>query len=135
MTDTDKLKAAFRAADEGAYISLHSLKDGTQIITIDGRFDLGILTERGVAVRPKTGCYECGREYGNEHGFPDLIVPDEVWDTISPTGDAGGLLCPSCMCKKALQCGLENVRATFESGPFCRDDVIPASDPIEDEKP
>lgn len=45
-------------------------------------------------------CFDCGREYGAEHGFPDLLIPYWAWKEISPTGDEGGLLCPSCMCKR-----------------------------------
>ena len=64
-------------------------------------------------------CYDCKRPYGDEHGFPDLVVPDDVWAKISPTGDEGGLLCPSCMCRRAADIGLEHVAAVFRSGPFC----------------
>ena len=64
-------------------------------------------------------CYDCHRPYGDEHGFPDLVVPHEVWNEhLSPTGDEGGLLCPSCMCKRAHDAGLSGVRAEFRSGPF-----------------
>lgn len=63
-------------------------------------------------------CYDCGRPYGDEYGFPDLVVPHEVWNNdISPTGDEGGLLCPSCMCKRAYDAGVQCV-AVFRSGPF-----------------
>ena len=64
-------------------------------------------------------CMDCGRKYGDEFGFPDLVVPHDIWAKISPTGDSGGLLCPSCMCRRAHDAGLENVRAVFRSGPFC----------------
>jgi hypothetical protein len=64
-------------------------------------------------------CYDCGRRYGNEHGFPDLVVSNETWIMISPTGDEGGLLCPSCMCRRAADLGIENAPAKFMSGPFC----------------
>lgn len=64
-------------------------------------------------------CFDCGRQYGDEHGFPDLVVAHEVWNTaISPTGYEGGLLCPSCMCKRAYEAGLTGVPARFTSGPF-----------------
>ncbi len=68
-------------------------------------------------------CYDCGRAYGNEYGFPDLIVPDELWERISPTGDRGGLLCPSCICRRAYDAGINNGRAEFMSGPFCYDHI------------
>lgn len=64
-------------------------------------------------------CADCGRRYGDEHGFPDLVVPNQVWQLISPTGHEGGLLCPSCICKRAHDLGLSDVPARFTSGPFC----------------
>lgn len=66
-------------------------------------------------------CLDCGRKYGAEYGFPDLVVPHDVWAKISPTGDEGGLLCPSCMCRRAADVGLSNIPAIFRSGPFCID--------------
>lgn len=63
-------------------------------------------------------CIDCGRKYGDEYGFPDLVVPDDVWVKISPTGHEGGLLCPSCMCRRAHDAGLSNIAARFTSGPF-----------------
>lgn len=63
-------------------------------------------------------CWDCGRSYGNEHGFPDLIVSDDVWAKISPTGHEGGLLCPSCICRRAFEAGVEDAEAHFTSGPF-----------------
>lgn len=61
-------------------------------------------------------CYDCGTPYGGPR-FPDLVVPHEVWAKISPTGDEGGLLCPSCMCAAAEAVGVK-CKATFRSGPF-----------------
>jgi len=65
-------------------------------------------------------CYDCGRPYGNEHGFPDLIIPNEIWRRISPTKDNGGLLCPSCIVKRVsdLGCGTYSVVGAFMSGPI-----------------
>lgn len=62
-------------------------------------------------------CYDCDKPYGDEHGFPDLVVTPEVWAKISPTGDEGGLLCPNCMCKRGFEAGIKAV-AVFTSGPF-----------------
>lgn len=66
-----------------------------------------------------TGCYSCGRPY-TDLGFPDLIVPDAVWDRISPTGDGGGLLCPACIIAACTEQAdtLGPFSATFESGPL-----------------
>ncbi len=67
---------------------------------------------------PLPACYDCGRLYGDEHGFPDLIVARSIWQMISPTRDENGLLCPSCMCKRAYDAKLSGIPATFRSGPF-----------------
>lgn len=64
------------------------------------------------------GCYDCGRPYGDENGFPDLIVPNDIWVRISPTGDYGGLLCPSCICKRLYAAGIKECEASFMSGPI-----------------
>lgn len=68
-------------------------------------------------VEASDGCYDCGRPYGDEHGFPDLVIPNEAWTRISPTGDGGGLLCPSCICKRLHDEGMR-VEGRFMSGPL-----------------
>lgn len=60
-------------------------------------------------------CFDCGREYGDEHGFPDLILPQEVWNAISPDGDESGLLCPCCIIIRLHKAGLRT-QAAFASG-------------------
>lgn len=70
------------------------------------------------AEKTKACCYDCGREYGDEHGFPDLVVPHDDWVKISPTGNHGGLLCPSCICKHLHEAGIETYGG-FTSGPLC----------------
>ena len=66
-------------------------------------------------------CNDCDAEYGGPY-FPDLVVPHDVWNTISPTKDAGGLLCPSCLCAAATKAGV-TCKATFRSGPFAEPSV------------
>lgn len=73
------------------------------------------------ARRMQTCCMDCGRKYGDEHGFPDLVVPNDVWARISPTGDEGGLLCPSCVCRRLYDAGIQTT-GRFTSGPLCEDD-------------
>lgn len=76
-------------------------------------------------------CHDCERPYGDEHGFPDLVVPSDVWARISPTGNAGGLLCPSCICKRLHDFRI-NCEATFTSGPLCgrsEDAALDAAEP------
>src|SRR3546814_1466042 len=64
-----------------------------------------------------TGCHDCGRPYGNEHGFPDLVIPNDVWRRISPSGNDGGLLCPSCLCARLHQASI-TCEGAFMSGPI-----------------
>lgn len=61
-------------------------------------------------------CHDCERPYGDEHGFPDLIIPFEYWRLITPTSEDGGLLCPSCICKRLHERGLR-CEGAFMSGP------------------
>lgn len=63
-------------------------------------------------------CQDCGRPYGDEHGFPDLIIPNDVWRRISPSGGDGGLLCPSCICARLSKAGIRQVAGSFMSGPI-----------------
>jgi hypothetical protein len=63
-------------------------------------------------------CHDCDRPYGDEHGFPDLVIADDAWRTISPDGDGNGLLCPSCICKRLHEAGLSEVPHAFKSGPL-----------------
>lgn len=62
-------------------------------------------------------CEDCDRPYGSDGGFPDLIIPYEAWKQISPTGDDGGLLCPSCICKRLHDKGIR-CEGAFMSGPI-----------------
>jgi hypothetical protein len=62
-------------------------------------------------------CFDCHRLYGNEHGFPDLVIPRWAWEQISPTGDEGGLLCPSCICKRLSDAEIR-CEGAFMSGPI-----------------
>lgn len=68
-------------------------------------------------------CFDCQRPYGAEHGFPDLIIPYADWKEISPTGDDGGLLCPSCICRRLHDKGMTCAGA-FMSGPIQTVDAI-----------
>ena len=60
-------------------------------------------------------CHDCGRQYGDAHGFPDLCVSAATWNEIAC--DGANLLCPSCICKRAHDAGVD-ARAEFRSGPF-----------------
>lgn len=63
------------------------------------------------------GCFDCQRPYGHEHGFPDLVIPHWAWVRISPSGDDGSLLCPSCICKRLHDAKI-SCEGAFLSGPI-----------------
>lgn len=65
----------------------------------------------------KTGCEDCGRQYGNEHGFPNFIIPNYAWRRISTNHDDSGLLCPSCIVARLVKAGMTQVYGAFMSGP------------------
>lgn len=74
-------------------------------------------------------CKDCNRLYGDEHGFPDMIIPNEAWEKINPNSCGGGLLCPSCICKRLYDCGLSNIPVWFASGP-CRTALTAEADQL-----
>jgi len=53
-------------------------------------------------------CYDCGLEYGGI-GWIEAIVPDKVWDSISPAGNQGGILCINCISRRLARRGLTDV--------------------------
>lgn len=61
-------------------------------------------------------CRGCGRPYGAEYGFPDLVIPDNAWAAIAPN-DSNGLLCPSCICARLHAKGIW-CQGRFTSGPL-----------------
>ena len=68
-------------------------------------------------------CADCGMPY-SEMGV-DLVLPDQQWKVISPTGDEGAILCANCICKRARKVGGTCVQAwiniiDYEKG--CLDD-------------
>lgn len=62
-------------------------------------------------------CNDCGLMYGSS-AWADVVVPDDIWKQISPSGDEGGLLCFNCMVRRLVALGLENVPFQITSGPF-----------------
>lgn len=74
---------------------------------------------------PSNGaCLDCGRRYGDEFGFPDLIIPSVVWNQITPEFDdtpGAGLLCPSCICRRLWRAGIRT-NGVWTSGPLTQDD-------------
>lgn len=39
-------------------------------------------------------CQKCGKVYK-----VDILIPDEIWELITPKSNGGGLLCGSCIMK------------------------------------
>ena len=54
------------------------------------------------------GCYDCGLNY-EDPGWIEAIIPDKVWDEISPTGDQGGILCITCISRRLVEKGYKNI--------------------------
>ncbi len=77
-------------------------------------------------------CYDCGLAYGSP-AWADVVVPDEIWRQICPTG--GGLLCFNCMVRLLSELGLQNVPVLITSGPFafCVREAADAKEPAQDE--
>ncbi|AHE56058.1 hypothetical protein NX02_22165 [Sphingomonas sanxanigenens DSM 19645 = NX02] len=64
----------------------------------------------------------------------EAAVPHETWAKISPTGHEGGLLCVTCMAKRAAKLGLTGIPAKVWSGPFVFEMGDPRPDRSAEEK-
>lgn len=54
-------------------------------------------------------CYDCGMKY-DDTGWIEIVVPDDIWETISPTHrKGGGLLCGSCLIRRLVIAGIKTV--------------------------
>lgn len=73
-------------------------------------------------VKPIGECYDCGRKYGGL-GWIDAIIPDEVWEIITPVPniEGAGLLCINCIAKRCAQHNLHDVPVKLTSGPLKAD--------------
>ena len=75
--------------------------------------DLRLFVEQKVtdmfeANRKTLGCHDCGLCYGDD-GWIECMVPDDVWRAIGYTGDASGILCMTCIARRAKRAGLRDV--------------------------
>lgn len=66
------------------------------------------------------GCHDCGLAYGKP-GWCDAHIPDETWARISPTGDEGGILCISCIARRLVEAGIDDVPLMIGSGPWANE--------------
>lgn len=62
-------------------------------------------------------CADCPLPYGDS-GWCDAVLPNDVWAKIAPNPPDGGVLCISCMARRLVALGLENVPLLVTSGPF-----------------
>ena len=53
-------------------------------------------------------CYDCGLDY-QDPGWIEAIIPDQVWNDISPTKDQGGILCITCISRRLVKGGYKKV--------------------------
>ena len=57
-------------------------------------------------------CYDCCIEYGGP-GWIEAIIPNKVWEKISPSENMGGILCVNCISRRLAEKGYENVPMWF----------------------
>lgn len=65
----------------------------------------------------RLACAGCDLVYGSP-GWCDVVIPDEDWLAISPTGHGGGVLCFTCMAERLVAAGRDRVPMLVTSGPF-----------------
>lgn len=125
MSDQKALRAALALIIEnkwGMYTS--AVDNGERVLSV-------LAALRSAPVEPAikgARCYGCGLPYDDD-GFCDVVVPNDVWAKISPTGDEGGLLCPTCIVRAAQRAGVK-CKAMWCSGPF--EDCEPVAERPED---
>lgn len=49
-------------------------------------------------------CYDCGISYGVD-GWIEAVIPNKIWNEISPRKSSGGLLCICCISKRLYKFG------------------------------
>ena len=55
-------------------------------------------------------CADCKTPYDT---FRDMVVPNDIWAKISPFGDEGGLLCPTCIANR-----LNHIDKWYQTGMY-----------------
>ena len=72
---------------------------------------------------PGLGCEDCGVHYFDLGA--DLVLPDQVWRVIHPSGE-GGILCANCICRRVSACGGTAVLAWVNNLDYSRSFRRPA---------
>ena len=66
-------------------------------------------TEENRQADKSARCYDCKMPYGE---FPDMVIPNELWEQITPSQcKEGGLLCPTCIANR-----LRFINKWYETG-------------------
>lgn len=65
-------------------------------------------------------CADCSLGYGSP-GWCDAVVPNEIWAQIAPEG---GVICFTCMTRRTVSAGLENVPIMITSGPWAHEPAL-----------
>jgi len=66
------------------------------------------------------GCYDCGLSY-EDFGI-DMVLPDSLWDVISPSVYRGsGILCANCICRRLAQFPVSCIRVIPDLSEVIRD--------------
>ena len=53
-------------------------------------------------------CYDCKLEYGGDEWI-EAVIPDKVWNDISPTKNLSGILCITCICRRLAEKGYKDI--------------------------
>lgn len=73
--------------------------------------------------QPSEQCYDCGLKY-DDPAWVDVLIPDEIWETINPTYHEGaGLLCFNCIARRCAAAGLDKVPVRLMSGALTNQDT------------
>jgi hypothetical protein len=69
--------------------------------------------------RKHRGCDGCPSMW--DEGWVDLIIPNAVWEQISPQsrdGESGGYLCAHCLTSRLTKAGISDVPVRAYGRPF-----------------
>ena len=53
-------------------------------------------------------CHDCSLDY-QDPGWIEAIIPDRIWNDISPPKDQSGTLCITCISKRLVKGGYKRV--------------------------
>lgn len=62
-------------------------------------------------------CEDCGVLYASP-SWVEAVIPNELWNKISPRGNGGGILCINCIAARCVARGLSGVPVMLTAGPL-----------------